>query len=96
MKLLTKAIIATLPKLYETEEIKLDDKIVRAKFFSTVSNWTWYVIEYDGNDICWGLVDGFEKEFGYFSIRELEAVEVYGVGIERDLHFTPTELRNLR
>ncbi len=35
-----------------------------------------------------GLVDGFERELGYFSLSELESVHgPYGVGIERDLYF---------
>jgi hypothetical protein len=40
------------------------------------------------DDLFFGLVHGFEKEFGYFSVSELEsAYGPYGVGIERDLYF---------
>ena len=28
--------------------------------------------EFDGEDLCFGLVEGFEVEFGYFSKSELE------------------------
>jgi Protein of unknown function (DUF2958) len=34
--------------------------------------WTWYVIEFDGEDPFFGLVDWFERELGYFSLRELQ------------------------
>lgn len=40
--------------------------------------------------LFFGRVDGDESEWGYFSLRELESVKVYGLGIERDLYFTPT------
>jgi hypothetical protein len=34
-----------------------------------------------------GLVDGHEKELGYFSLSELESVRIHGLKIERDMHF---------
>jgi hypothetical protein len=39
-----------------------------------------------------GLVDGHEKEWGYFTLAQLTSVKGrLGIGIERDLHFgTPT------
>ena len=38
--------------------------------------------------IFFGLVDGFEKEWGYFSLSELESVKrPGGLGIERDMYF---------
>ena len=59
--------------------------------------------EVDANDpdvedvIFFGLVNGFELEFGYFSLSELESI---GGGlqlpIERDRHFTPTSLKTLQ
>jgi hypothetical protein len=64
--LLTKELAEKLPKFYATEDEPLEDKVAVAKFFHPVSNWTWYAIEYDGEDTCWGLVSGFETEFGYF------------------------------
>ena len=36
------------------------------------SDWTWYATEYDGEDLFFGLVSGFEVELGYFSRTELE------------------------
>lgn len=96
MKLLTKQLAAKIPELYTTESQPLEDKTALAKFFHPASNWTWYVIEYDGQDTCWGLVSGHEVEFGYFSIAELsKAVGPFGLRIERDIFFRPTKVREL-
>lgn len=87
MKLLTSEIRRALPPLGSTEALGMDAPII-VKFFTPTSNWTWYATEFDGEDLFFGLVDGFEKEFGYFSLNELESVRgPYGVGIERDLYF---------
>lgn len=93
MKLLTKEILKTLPALYSNENNP--DPMVRVKFFHPMSNWTWYGIEYDGKDLFYGLVDGFEKELGYFSLFELQSVKVHGLGVERDMYFTPKPLSEI-
>ena len=87
MKLLTAEIRRDLATLGSTEALGMDAPII-VKFFTPTSNWTWYATEFDGEDMFFGLVHGFEKEFGYFSLSELESVHgPYGVGIERDLYF---------
>jgi hypothetical protein len=44
-----------------------------------------------------GLVDGHEAELGYFAMSELASVKgKFGLGIERDLHFKPTALKDLK
>jgi hypothetical protein len=41
-----------------------------------------------------GLVQGFEEELGYFTLRELqEARGPLGLAIERDMHFGNKTLR---
>jgi hypothetical protein len=97
MKLITKAIEKKLPALYSTEE-QGDEAVAQVKFFALGSSWTWYATEFDGEDTFFGLVDGFEKELGYFSLQELESVTVFGgvPAIERDLHWTPRTLGELR
>ena len=96
MKLLSEDIAKTLPKLYEQDN-KGDDAVAYVKFFDPCSQWTWYAMEFDGNDICFGLVVGFETELGYFSLRELEGVRNrLGLGIERDLYFKPRTLKELK
>ena len=70
--------------------------VVYLKFFTPDSSWTWYVLEYDGNDLFFGLVDGLEREMGYFSLAELQSVKgPMGLGIERDLHWQPKTLEEI-
>ena len=46
--------------------------------------------------IFFGLVDGFEKEFGYFSLSELQAARgPLGLAIERDLYWQPKTLKEI-
>jgi len=93
MKLLTKEITNKLPKLYETEEVETEDKVIQAKLFTPWTNWTWYVIEFDGEDRCFGFVKGFDAEFGYFSLKELASIQgPAGLRIERDKFFSPTKV----
>ena len=87
MKLLTKEIRKQLPALYTNENV--DDPKAIVKFFPPFSNWTWYATEFDGKDTFFGLVDGFDRELGYFSLSELESL---GGKIERDTWFDPTPL----
>jgi hypothetical protein len=95
MKLLTKALVAKLPPLYANE--KVEDPIAIVKFFHPMSNWTWWATEYDpATGMFFGLVEGHESELGYFSLSELASIKVRGLGIERDLHFSPTPLSKLR
>lgn len=94
MELLTKEIKEKLPKLGATENI--EDPIAQVKFFAPWANWTWYATEFDGEDTFFGLVLGFEKELGYFSLKELESVKgPMGLGIERDIYFTPKPLSSI-
>jgi hypothetical protein len=98
MKLLTKAILDKMPKLYTTEDIPVGEKEVIVKFFTPDSNWTWFVVEGedvlddDGNAVdyrMFGLVHGHEKEWGYFLLSELrDATGPMGLHIERDYYFT--------
>lgn len=95
MKLLTQEIIRKLPKLYSCENEK--DPMIWCKFFTPDSSWTWYGMEFDGQDIFFGLVDGFEKELGYFSLSELKTVRgKLGLPVERDLYFQPCRLSELK
>ena len=97
MKLLTQQIKDALPKLGATETISCNDKEFVCKFFNPMGDWTWLVAEgeYVEDMDTWmffGLVKGFEEEWGYFTLAELESVDVgLGLGIERDTCFGPIE-----
>lgn len=93
-KLLPKTVRKALPPLYATSGEP--DPIIVAKFVTPDGGWTWYAIEFDGHDTFYGLVDGFEKELGYFSLSELLEIRgKLGLPVERDRHFKATRLSAL-
>lgn len=100
MSLLTKAITQRIPKMYETEYLETPEKVAQVKLFLPGTAWTWYIVEYDGEDRCFGLVDsGYDNpvEFGYFSLKELsESKNSLGLGVERDRYFNPTVFEKIR
>jgi hypothetical protein len=68
------------------------DDTLRVKLFDPCSSWTWYIQGWDGENICFGLVVGFEKEWGSFSLKELSSIRgQLGIGIEIDTYFTPVQ-----
>lgn len=92
MKLLTAANRKALPALYSQENVA--DPIVHVKFFNPCGAATWYATEFDGEDIFFGWADlGWGGELGNFSLSELAGIKLrFGLGIERDMHFTPAPL----
>ena len=96
MEFLTTNDIKTIPSLYG-QEGKGKNALAYVKLFTPDSNFTWYITEYDADEkICFGLIDGFEKELGYFSLNEIEQIKgPMGLEVERDILFQPTKLKNL-
>ena len=97
-KLMTKELSKKLPKLYKTEDIDTEDKIAQVRYFSPYNGWSWYAVEFDGEDRFFGLVEGFEVEWGYFSLSELAGVAVAGgrvPAVERDCSFYPQRIDNI-
>jgi len=83
--------LESIPLLYETEAVPLEQKLVHLHYF--VGSCDWYVAELD--DDSWSafgyanLGDAQNAEWGYFSLPELEAVVVRpGFVVERDLCWT--------
>ena len=53
---------------YGTAQTNVYTKAITAPY----TDWIWYPTEYDKeNNICFGLVDGWELEMGDFSITEM-------------------------
>lgn len=101
MKLLTQEILKSLPALNATDNIPIEEKVIQVKFFCPWNNWTWYGVEYDPQEhLFFGLVHGFEKEWGYFFLDELQSIKGpppwSALGIERDLHFKPCKVSELK
>ena len=70
--------LAEIPKLYETENTTLKDKLIHLHFF--IAGCDWYMAEYDGEDLFWGfaiLNNDYEMaEWGYISFSELKALKL--------------------
>ena len=95
MELMTQEVRTQLPPLYSQEHEA--DPVMICKFFTPDSNWTWYACEFDGEDVFFGWVVGFEQELGYFRLSELTTARgPLGLAIERDVHFSPTRLSEIR
>ncbi len=95
VKLLTEELKKKLPVIGDQDNKGLN-AIAYIKFFTPWSNWSWFVTEFDGKDIFFGLVDGHFKELGYFSLSELQSIDgPWGLKIERDLYFKPAKLKVL-
>jgi hypothetical protein len=98
MKLITKKIEDQLAKypLY-SQDNKGENAIAVCKFF--LQGYTWYVLEAqkNGSDYeFFGIVDGEDKEYGYFTLSELQSFRGHwGLTVERDIYFKPTEIRNI-
>jgi len=70
--------------------------IAHIKYFTPDAGWTWYVMQGqpEGADfLFFGLVEGLERELGYFRLSELEGVRgPMGLPVERDLYWQPRPL----
>ena len=77
--------LSLIPRLYETENIPVPDKLIYLHFF--LGSCDWYACEFDGKDTFWGFViidvDLLNAEWGYFTFSELKSIRVYG-GAEVD------------
>ncbi len=97
MKLLTKAIEKKLPALYSQED-DADPEVV-CKFFTPTSSFTWLVLEGSAKDDTWVFFTKCyshlcpEGELGYVTLEQLTEIKgPMGLGVERDLYFTPKPL----
>jgi len=103
MQLLTPAQLAALPPLYSQEHVA--DPLVVCKFFDPSGSWSRFVLEgqpapteeADDDALLFALVQGHEVELGYVALSELRRYRgPLGLGLERDLHWTPTPLSVVR
>lgn len=109
MDLLPEEVKKTLPALYSQDGLG-DNAIVYIKFFHPFSHWYWFATEgspvdadgyYDTDKpkvdfLFFGYVWGDFPEFGYFSLSEMEAINVGGLPMERDLYFKPKRLSEVK
>ena len=99
-QLMTKKLADAIPALGANENARdYDQVLATAKLFSPYSNWTWYITEMAPlTGQCFGLVEGFERELGYFDLTELAETTVFGgiPAVERDLHWEPRTLGEIK
>ena len=86
-----------LPKLNAAKQQLVGDKTAYARYFFPMGAYTAYLLEYDPKErIGFGAVTvGYGWELGYMSLDEMEEVKIHGLGIERDLYFTPQKLHKI-
>ena len=108
MELLPDDIKQQLPPLYSQEHEK--DPLVICKFFHPLARMTWYAYEGSAVDedgymdtdkekvdfLFFGWIYTDSPEFGYFSLSEMQEIEVLGLKMERDLHFQPKKLSEVK
>jgi hypothetical protein len=88
LKLITEAIRKSFPKIGETDGKLPSERKIVCKLFSCFSNFTWYCLEFDGEDTLFCYVKGHENEYGYSSLNELQNTKWQGVpAVERDMHY---------
>lgn len=78
--------LSNIPRLYETEHVPLEDKLIHLHFF--MGGCDWYIAEYDRHDLMWGFVilnDLLNAEWGYISFSELKSVKVGFMEIDCEL-----------
>ena len=98
MKLITKQLEKELAKypLY-SQDGKKDEALVICKFF--LQGYTWYVLEaekIDDDYEFYGIIDGQEREYGYFTLSQLESLRgQWGLRVERDRSFKPTAVKDI-
>ena len=70
------------------------------KLFLPGTGWTWYITEgeeQEGDFLFFGYTFGFEGEWGYFLLSELERVRnQFKLSVERDLHFSSAPWKEVR
>ena len=91
MTLLSDADRAALPPLYATEE-QGDAAVVWTRFHAPGTLWHWFAVEFDGEDLFFGLVCGWDVEAGYFSLSEMEEAG----HVIRDAAWRPRSLGDVR
>ncbi len=70
----------SIPSLYETEDVPLDDKIVHARYFVRNGVGEWYIFELEQGDetrrLAFAMCDLGYAELGYVDLIALESLRV--------------------
>jgi len=98
-KLITKKDLELFEKQGDTSEKSMEEITVITKLFNPTGAGTWYLYEKLDDDVymCFANLGDIEMaELGTVSIKELaEFKGMFGLGIERDKFFEPTNLKEI-
>ncbi len=94
--LLPPAVARRIPRLGASGETPLLEVAAQAKIVDHASHWRWYVIEWDGENTCYGLIltSGFAV-VGQFTLTELEALQGPEPSLRCDPEFQPCKVSDL-
>lgn len=85
-------LLRQIPKLCATEATPAREKVIWLHFF--FGDCDWYVAEYDGDDLFFGFAvlndDTPNSEWGYFTMSELQDINVFGFEIDCALDWKAT------
>lgn len=71
------------------------DPTVHIVFYFPLSEWIWFATEGEASEhdfLFYGYVVGLEREWGYFSLSELDSVNINGIKVLRDEDYIPGPL----
>lgn len=81
---------------FKDDGMRLFDAPALIKLFTPGDQWIWYVVEFDGADLCFGLVVGNVPELGYFRLSSLQwGWGLHSIDVIRDARYSPKTLREL-
>ncbi|MCA9732683.1 DUF2958 domain-containing protein [candidate division KSB1 bacterium] len=89
--------LAKIPRLYDTENVPLEEKIIHLHFF--IGACDWYIAEFDGEDTFFGyanLGDPDMAEWGNISFSELKSLNVNGIEVDFDLYWEPKRFGDIK
>ena len=99
-KLMTKELGEKIPAIGAHQNVENTDSVIAiTKLFCPYNGWRWYITEWNAETgLCFGLVEGFETEWGYFDLTELAESTAFGgvPAIERDLYWEPKTIGEIR
>jgi hypothetical protein len=99
--LIPQEILSTLPGYGATDQVPCEEKVALVRLYSPYNGWSWYLVEMDPLTVdptgyCFGLVCGFETEWGPWTVQEMEETNRSIPGaVVYDTTFTPTMMENV-
>jgi hypothetical protein len=83
--------LQALPRLYSSEDIPDEDKLIHMHFF--LPGYDWYAVTFNGRDSFMGFIvmggNTANAAWSYFSLAELRRIRLHGVEVERDMEWKP-------